>query len=403
MDKLITSVNISQEDIAKKGESRQLNISGTNGAKFILQVVNSEGKFYNFTTSTFTETAHTPQNNLKRAINGSKFSTNIQFPSVSSAKTYNVIVIADATTDTVNESPGGVSNISISQVVDTTITFGLLTANTGKYSTTMSSLDVATVGSPLQKNKSTVNFNGSVNGAITTGNGYGLILSRQPVDTDLVFRKNATLSATTSSSTSLVVADAADLVPGMFLISGSGLSGTPYIVSIKGTNVVLSTAQTLDNTAVDLVFEARGSKSIYNSTKVLISLDLKNPFTALAPKDGAVTSTVRVAPSSSTTIQLNGTHGISGGEVVTLDGLDVNNTTTNRVATVADNGTSNVTTNGSIVVEVNQTLSVGTELFFKGSSTKIDISGKFSISNFGSTNRTISLNLDNFITPGTQT
>ena len=347
--------------------------------------------------------SHTPQNNLKRAINGSKFNTNIQFPSVSSAKTYNVIVIADATTNTVNQAPGGVSNISISQVVDTTITFGLLTANTGKYSTTMSSLDVATVGSPLQKNKSTVNFNGSVNGAITTGNGYGLILSRQPVDTDLVFRKNATLSATTSSSTSLVVADAADLVPGMFLISGSGLSGTPYIVSIKGTNVVLSTAQTLDNTAVDLVFEARGSKSIYNSTKVLISLDLKNPFTALAPKDGAVTSTVRVAPSSSTTIQLNGTHGISGGEVVTLDGLDVNNTTTNRVATVADNGTSNVTTNGSIVVEVNQTLSVGTELFFKGSSTKIDISGKFSISNFGSTNRTISLNLDNFITPGTQT
>ena len=48
MDKLITSVNISQEDIAKRGESRQLNISGTNGAKFILQVVNSEGKFYNF-------------------------------------------------------------------------------------------------------------------------------------------------------------------------------------------------------------------------------------------------------------------------------------------------------------------------------------------------------------------
>ena len=145
MDKLITSVNISQEDIAKRGESRQLNISGTNGANFILQVVNSEGKFYNFTTSTFTETAHTPQNNLKRAINGSKFSTNIQFPSVSSAKTYNVIVIADATTDTVNQSPGGVSNISISQVVDTTITFGLLTANTGKYSTTMSSLDLSLI------------------------------------------------------------------------------------------------------------------------------------------------------------------------------------------------------------------------------------------------------------------
>ena len=402
MDKLITSVNISQEDIAKRGESRQLNISGTNGANFILQVVNSEGKFYNFTTSTFTETAHTPQNNLKRAINGSKFSTNIQFPSVSSAKTYNVIVIADATTDTVNQSPGGVSNISISQVVDTTITFGLLTANTGKYSTTMSSLDVATVGSPLQKNKSTVNFNGSVDAAITTGNGYGLILSRQPVDTDLVFRKAAALSATTSSSTSLVVVDAADLVPGMFLVSGPNLSGTPYIVSVKGNNIVLSTAQTLDNTGTPLQFEARGSKSIFNATKVLISLDLLNPFTALVPKDGNVTSTV-AAGGSGVTINLNGTHGISGGEVVTLTGLNVDNTSTNRVATVADNGTTNVTTGGSINVEVSQTLSVGTELFFTGSSTKIDISGKFRISNFGSTDRTISLNLDNFITPGTQT
>ena len=402
MDKLITSVNISQEDIAKQGESRQLNISGTNGARFILQVVNSEGKFYNFTTSTFTETAHTPQNNLKRAIRGSKFSTNIQFPSVSSAKTYNVIVIADATTDTVNESPGGVSNISISQVVDTTITFGLLTANTGKYSTTMSSLNVATVGSPLQKNKSTVNFSGSVDAAITTGNGYGLILSRQPVDTDLVFRKTATLSATTSSSTSLIVTDSADLAPGMFLISGPNLSGTPYIVSVKGTSIVLSTAQTLNNTGTPLVFEARGSKSIFNATKVLISLDLLNPFTALVPKDGNVTSTVR-AGGSGVTINLNGTHGISGGEVVTLDGLNVDNTSTNRVATVTDNGTSNVTTSGSIDVEVSQTLSVGTELFFKGSSTKIDINGKFGISNFGSTDRTISLNLDNFITPGTNT
>jgi len=266
----------------------------------------------------------------------------------------------------------------------------------------MSGLNVATVGSPLQKNKSTVTFSGSVDGAITTSNGYGLILSRQPVDTDLVFRKNATLSATTSSSTSLVVDDAADLVPGMFLISGSGLSGTPYIISIKGTNIVLSTAQTLNNTAVDLVFEARGSKSIYNSTKVLISLDLLAPFTALVPKDGTVTSTVR-SGGSGVTINLNGTHGISGGEVVTLNGLDVDNTSTNRVATVTDNGTSNVTTSGSIDVEVSQTLSVGTELFFTGSSTKIDINGKFGISNFGSTDRTISLNLDNFITPGTQT
>ena len=117
-------------------------------------------------------------------------------------------------------------------------------------------------------------------------------------------------------------------------------------------------------------------------------------LSAIEPKD-AVTKTVRTAASSSTTINLNGTYGIAGGNLVSYTGAGVNNASANKVTSVSASASS-----GSMVVQLAQTLDAGTLLTFKGCSSKIDITASFIVKNIGSIDRTISLHIDNFITPG---
>ena len=57
--------------------------------------------------------------------------------------------------------------------------------------------------------------------------------------------------------------------------------------------------------------------------------------------------------------------------------------------------------NGSIVVEVGQAnIAQGTKLYFTGSTQTVSIINNFTINKYPSSNKTIYLNLDNFITPG---
>lgn len=398
MDKFINSVGISRGDISKQGETRPLTIYGSNSADFILQIVSSEGKFYNFTTNTFTETTHTPQNKFSASLNGDTFIKIIKFPSVTSETTYNIIVIPDHTKGVKTRLTGGVSNISLTQVADVTLTFGFITSSASNYNATPPAANITTVGSPLQKGSTTVSVSKTVTNAATDNNGHGLRLTSLPTDSSIVFRKDTTLNGTTSSSKTLEVASAADLAIGMYLIVGPNLSGTPQILSISGTTVTLTTAQTLNSDGATLTFEARGTKSIYRAIGVGISsVKLK----AEVPSTGEVTSTVRGAISNSTTITLNGTYGIAGGNFVTYSGAGVDSSTANAVTSVTDRGGGNPpTTLGEIEVQKAQTLSDGTPLVFKGSGTVVSIDGTFNIDYFGKSDRTISLDLDKFITVG---
>ena len=106
-------------------------------------------------------------------------------------------------------------------------------------------------------------------------------------------------------------------------------------------------------------------------------------------------------------IGVEDTYGISGGEVVRIKGLNVNNNGTNRIVSVNgdyDGGDND----GTITVELAQTaaLSVGTKLKFfgsglgKGSRDQLKANNKVIINSYPSSNRTIYLDLDNFITIG---
>jgi hypothetical protein len=392
MDKIIKSLDISKTSIPKAGENRMFTIRGTKGASFVLQVVNSSNQFYNFTTKTFATSSHVPENNFKRTLQSNSFSGRIQFPAVVGATTYSVIVIANPSTDTILNRRGGVINKSIGQVLDTVLSFQLLT-DTSNYATLPSATTLTSA--PTKTGGASIEVNDTATNASTDAGGFGLILARQPIADDLVFRNTQTVDGTISSSTTVVLDSVADLALGTFVVgvSAGSLSGTPSITAIdsKTKTLTLSSAQSFAD-GITLTFEARGIKGISNAIGVGIS---NTSFEASAPTDSVVTTTVRTAPSASTTINLNGTYGIAGGDIVTYFGDGVDSSSSNAVTSVSASSSA-----GSMVVERAQTLEVGAQLTFKGIASKINVNYKLVISKLGTTNRTINLLLDNFITPG---
>ena len=241
--------------------------------------------------------------------------------------------------------------------------------------------------------------------------GFGLKLDRQPLDTDFVFIATTTLDGTTSSSTTLLVDGITDISVGMYLVSGPNLSGTPMVTNVEDNldiggvqkkRITLSTAQTLNSDGATLTFHARGSKGIYSA----IGLGIEK-ITAVAsiPKKGFVKHAVRSVGGSATagsdaTLGLDATYGIGKGAKFKCLGITAGLT----VASISAG--SPATGNGTIEMSSAQDLSsqdnagVGFIVYFDNFYTQIDLKINFTITTPGSTNRTITLLLDNFITPG---
>ena len=129
--------------------------------------------------------------------------------------------------------------------------------------------------------------------------------------------------------------------------------------------------------------------SISKATGISIKF---NELTATAVE---LTKTVRANVSSSTTITLNGTYGIAGGNHVGIRGLNVNNSSANKVTSVSASEAA-----GSMIVQAAQTLTAGTKLYFDGCARQIKIKGSIEITGFPSSNVSIYFIPENFITTG---
>ena len=208
----------------------------------------------------------------------------------------------------------------------------------------------------------------------------------------------------------LVVDDLTDLVEGMYItaVSGSGnyLNGKPTITSIdtNSNKLELSLEQAfVDN--ITLTFEARGSNMIQEVTGANIDFSNWNPNITSATS-AALTKTVRGDSDSSTTITLNGTRGISGGNFVTISGLGLVNTSTNFVVTnrTSSGDATASEAGGEIITTLAQAnLTVGSTLYFTGSTKTVTLTNEIKIISHPLVNKTIYLNLDNFITVGVNT
>ena len=205
----------------------------------------------------------------------------------------------------------------------------------------------------------------------------------------------------------IIVDDLTDIVTGMVVSAVSGtnayLNGTPTITAIntETNTLTLSIAQAFVD-GVTLVFQARGSNVIKKATGANIDFSGWNADVTSAVS-AQLTKTVRGDSDDSTTIALNGTYGISGGSSVSIAGLGMVNTSANYVVTNrTSSGDATASENaGEIITTLAQSsLTVGSTLYFTGSTQKVTITNTIPISRNPDANRTIYLNLDNFITVG---
>ena len=201
----------------------------------------------------------------------------------------------------------------------------------------------------------------------------------------------------------IILDDLTDISVGMVISAASGtnayLIGTPTVTSINATTstITLSEAQAFVEDTT-LTFEARGSAAIKEAIGADVDFTNWNKKVTSAVANG-LTKTVRTTSTGTSeekkTVDLNGTYGISGGSVVSVSGRGFVNTSANTVQTVSASSSS-----GSIVMQVSQDLNSGTKLTFSGITQSIDVDNTFVVKTNPPADRTIHLNLDNFITPG---
>ena len=404
----INDILISLVKLPEAGDSRRFSITGDAGAKFILIISNSSGQYYNFTTRAFSS-GHGPQKMLKGTISGQSFEGIIVFPSAAGAS-YDIVLIADPTDNTSMRRNKPI-NKRIDQLGNTTLTLAVATTNGSLFYNTFPS-NIAITNSPTAP-PSTNSINWTITNItsnVSDGFGSGLMFNAKtaiPIiqDSAWYFNTTDTVNGTISGSNQLVVDSVDNLFAGMSIVSGvTGFSGAikPVIAKIDPTSKTLFLDKTCNaSDGATLTFNGYGLANINSALGCNISVSLK--ITNVAE----VTTTVRGAVSG-TTVNVNGTYGISG-----LDNYDPGTGNTHPVTfsginvqpAVVTEVTANAT-QGSFVSSVAQSFKGGEKLTFKhintdfAYTTQFTVEGTLNISSHPSSNQTIFFDLDKFVTTG---
>jgi hypothetical protein len=396
--KIITILNIDVSDILETGAVRQFEVRGDIGSKFQIIVSNNSRQFYNFSTNTFTE-SFTINSVSNITMSSTIYSGFIKFPAIAGAS-YNIMLIPDA--DTTVTSSGSVINKRINQLGNTTVTFALIdTSNPGKYKTFPSS--ITSTGSPASTTSTPVLIDWTVENVETDADGFGFFIRiNKALYNDKIIKtiKEHAVNGTTSSSVTVVLDDISDITINsyIFSVSSGSLSGTPKVTAIntQTKEITLSSSQSFSD-GVTLTFHTATSGLIQNATGLGFTFNSILPNVTPSP-----TTTVRGAHVNATTINLNGTYHISGGDDVVYTGTNVDNSSTNTVTSVSASETE-----GSMVVTLQQNFKGGEELtfaaldaknlFFSGSAR---FKGSINIDQYPQQDVTIYLDLANVIIQG---
>ena len=397
--KIIQDFIIDDSSMPPERTQRFFTVFGEIGAEFVIQIFNSSNQFYDFTEKTFAA-GFKNANILNVKMSSDTFTKDVIFPANGSGDTYTLLLLAPPNKDTIIGDFGYGKNsysTNIIQNANAQLTFTVGTANSSSYTTF--SQDITSSGAPSTSVNVFKKINWTLSNTEDNTNGFGLRLIRQPIDTDWYYETTETVDGAVSSETEVKVDDLTDLATGMHItgVSSGSLSGTPTITAIDTDTktLTISSAQTFAD-GITLTFQARGSSVIKKSINV--DIDFSNFNSNVTSSVAAELSKTVRTTATGTTIPLNGTFGISGGGHVTVSGRGIINTSANTVQTVdADEAT------GGVVMQVAQSVKAGTKVYFTGSTQTITIKNPFGIRSYPSSNKTIKLNLDNFITPGTET
>lgn len=416
--KKINNLLIDTSEMPASAISRRLTVNGEIGARFTLQIINNPAsssamtKYYNFATSSFVAGHGGTSSNLSVVISGKNYTKDIVFPSGSgTGGTYVVKLIASEGTEIARSNNKFIISKTIQkQETNATITFQAASLNNpNNYQTTPTTTSTGGL-----TGTGSVSFDWTITNASTDAGGFGLILNagyETLLEKALYIKTTTDVVSQPAGEAEVTVDSLTDIVVGSYLWSGTGLSGTPRIMAIDTENKILtlSSVQTI-NDGVTLTVKSYGVTAIQAAIGVTVAFTPVSGGVGNSPRFSltALTKTVRANVSGSTDITLTDTHGIAGGEIVTYAGLGVNNSATNRVATVTpdcpdltDSG--NLDDDGKVVVELAQTLEAGTVLQFNGSHKIIQIIGGISINGYPSANKTIYFDLDVPLSVGANT
>ena len=410
----ITNFSIDESNISGSATKRAFNIGGDIGSEFILQIVSSENKFYNFKSNTFTAAnVFDSENVLRKTLVSANEKGFILFPAISGTITYNVILIATLESGTTLSGLGSggnnVINKTITQQGNVTVTLHLDTANTDSYGdpTTPANLedppaaDITVSAPPNFSGRTDLSTSYVVYNRKTSANGFGLRLTRQPLDTDWYYQETEVIVSNPAgdgvSNNAVTVVDLTGIVEGMELIYHKGTTAPASTTTITNINTDTNTITFSNSVAFEngetMTFRAFGSNAISSAIGGSVTF---------GPGKATMLNLTKTVKSGATSdnITITDTYGISGGGHVTVTGVGINNATTNNINTVTEDVDGGGSPDGVIAMDNSSTVTTGTVLTFTGSATQIKIKFEGRISAFPSANKIIYLNLDNFITPG---
>jgi len=403
----ITSFDIDTSDMISVATGRTFVVKGNEDAYFNLKVTrSSDSKTYDFDSGTFTTTA----TQITDQIIGKdgEYIGSIVFPTVTSDDVYTLLFspsLAKGTTlnsnlqDSTNELT---HTLTINKYKAITITVALASASySGSYNTLPSSITFVGERNSTVRVEKSISFDLSLSAnSFTFARGYTTnVAGMHPIDfrSSIAKVKNGNQVA----GTTVAFDDVDGLIRGMTL-TGTGVTGSPRILSIDSENntVVVSVVQNAqgdggmaDDASITCTYGgSETSKAISGCEFELIGIDevtsgvLLNAAT-LTP----VTTLVDGAVSSNATIDVDSTAGIKAGSTTTVSGRGIN-------AAVSVPTVSSVTDGNTLVLSATQTLDDNVSLTFTGSSRSATLAFNLAITNFGTTNHTLTIALDSILT-----
>jgi len=399
--KKITNMQIDTSEIPAAGAQRRFTVNGEIGAEFMLNIIKDGTiNYYDFVKGVFSAGHGSTNNNLIVTMKSKNYVFDIIFPS--GGTSYTIKLTTSLGTEISNSNKLVISKSITQSNSDATITFKAVTANTGNYATFPTT---TTTGAANGSDK--LSFNWDITNASTDAGGFGLRLSGRAVQgKDWYFTTTETVDGAIDPSDvnnglKVQVDDLTDIGVGSHIsaVSAGSLSGTPSVMAIDTNTktLTLNATQTFAD-GITLTFKAVGDVAIQNA----IGCQLQFPSHGIEGE--TLIKKVR-ANVSGTTVTLDDTHGVAGGNLITYTGVGVNNSASNRITSVTPDcpdltSSGALDNDGSMVVELAQTLTAGTKITFNDVFKVINFKGTIGVSGYPSGNKTIYLDLDPIITVG---
>ena len=406
----ITSFQIDTSDMISVATGRNFIVKGNAGAYFNLKITrSSDSKTYDFDAGSFTTAA--TQITDQVIDNTGEYSDGIAFPTVTSDDVYTILLspsLAKGTTlnsnlqDSTNELT---HTLTINKYKAITITVALASASySGSYSDLTSTVTFVGERNSIVRAEKSISFDLSLSAnSFTFARGYTTnVAGMSPIDlrSGVVKVKNGNQVA----GTAVVFDDVNGLIRGMTL-TGTGVTGSPRILSIDSENntVTVSVAQNAqgdggmaDDASITCTYGgSETSKAISGCEFELIGIDevtsgvLLNAAT-LTPVETLVNDTS--VDGSDGVVVVDSVAGIKAASTTFVSGRGIN------AAAVAPHVDSVNTGTNTVTLSADQTLDDNTPLTFTGSSRSATLAFDLAITNFGTTNHTLTIALDSILT-----